>query len=196
MLREKLEAAPLLPFPPPAFRGAGVYALYYNGPFTLYAPLVAAGATVPVYVGKAAAGNSSYGDPTDQDGYNLLERIQDHTRSVGEASNVDVADFRVRYLVLDDAWVVLAERALLRAYRPVLWNAVMTGFGSNAPGGARGNGRSVWDTIHPGRVRAANLPAGRMPLTDAQALVAQAITASLMPDGPARDAAVAAVREA
>ena len=113
---------------------------------------------VPVYVGKAEAGNSSYGEPTDENGFQLFKRMVKHSKSVIEANvNLSTDDLRVRHLPLDDAWIVLGERALLRAYRPVLWNTIMPGFGANPPGTDRRNARSIWDTVHPGRPRAGRL---------------------------------------
>ena len=90
----------------------------------------------------------------------LYNRIAKHAHSVqevadapGAGGNLAVDDFEVRYLLLDDVWIVLGERALLRAYAPVLWNTLALGFGANKPGTARGNARSVWDTIHPAALR-------------------------------------------
>lgn len=155
MLRAKLEAQDPDTFPPKArFLGAGVYALYYVGKLEIYEPLARVPCLVPIYVGKAEAGNSSYGEPTGRKKSKLFDRIVKHSQSVAAAKgNLSPDDFRVRYLPLDDEWIVLAERALLREYRPVVWNALMPGFGANAPGSARTNARSVWDTVHPGRAR-------------------------------------------
>jgi Eco29kI restriction endonuclease len=154
-LREQLEQSGLERFPPADFRGAGVYALYYIGDMPLYSPLKETECGVPIYVGRAEAGNSSYGEPASLESLSLVDRIKKHSRSVREAGPpLTVADFRVRYLALDDAWIVLAERALLREYRPVVWNTVTPGFGANEPGTDRNNARSIWDTVHPGRARA------------------------------------------
>jgi hypothetical protein len=162
-LRRKIEEQPLLPFPPPVFRGAGLYALYYVGDLPLYAPLKQHDPQIPIYVGKAEAGSSSYGRPlSGGDGTKLLNRIKDHARSIRQATeNLCTEDFQVRYLVLSDAWIVLGESGLLQAYYPVLWNTFVTGFGSNAAGIDRQNGRSIWDTLHGGRHRAANLRPNR-----------------------------------
>jgi len=183
LLRGKLEAQEPEDFPPEDFIGAGVYALYYVGDMELYKPLVESDCGVPIYVGKAEAGNSSTGEPTDPNGLQLVNRIQKHAKSVQEASMyLSVEDFRVRYLPMDDAWIVLAERALLRDYRPVLWNVAMTGFGSNPPGTERKNARSIWDTIHPGRDRAGTLCNRRFTHAEMHERAELAIAASVQTD--------------
>ena len=40
---------------------------------------------MPVYVGKAEAGNSSYGDSTDENGFQLFDRVLKHSVSVTQA---------------------------------------------------------------------------------------------------------------
>ena len=194
VLRTQLEGQPRGPLPPELFRGAGIYALYYVGAHPLYAPL--AGIDVPVYVGKAEAGNSGYGDPTNEDGVQLLDRIRKHAGSIGEADNLAVEDFEVRYLTLDDAWIVLGERAILRAYRPVLWNTIMSGFGSNEPGTARNNARSVWDTQHPGRSRAGGLCHRHWTHDEQVERIERAVELSLQEEGPARATGVYRLRQA
>jgi hypothetical protein len=194
VLRERLERAELDDFPASEFLGAGVYALYYAGDFDLYTPLRNTERKVPVYVGKAEAGNSSYGEPASPDGFQLVNRIKKHADSVAEASQtLNVTDFKVRYLPLDDAWIVLAERALLRDYRPVLWNTVMPGFGANAPGSDRQNARSIWDTIHPGRPRAGRLCNRRFTLEEMRERVRLAVAASILEEGDERAAAIEAL---
>jgi hypothetical protein len=196
-LREALDARPRVEFPPTQrFTGAGLYALYYTGSLELYADL--SRKDIPIYVGKAAAGNSNYGDPPDEQRPNLFNRIRKHARSIREVADgggdLAVDDFEVRYLLLDDVWIVLGERALLRAHVPVLWNTVMSGFGANPPGAERKNGRSVWDTIHPGRPRAGNICNRTFTRTEMATQIQRGIAASLMPEGIDRNAALRAVR--
>lgn len=186
------------PFPPTPFAGAGLYALYYRGALPLYAPLVADG-RAPIYVGKAEAGNSRLGEEPDYDADKLWERIVKHSGSIREVESSNERpirrdDFRVRYLPLDDAWIVLGERALLREYRPVLWSSIMDGFGSNPPGTGRSNGRSVWDTVHPGRARAGAWPNRKRTLDEMLSWVEQGIRVSLMPEGADRQAALIDLR--
>lgn len=195
MLREELEARPLDTFPPEPFRGAGLYALYYVGDLAIYRPLEDGDRQVPLYVGKAEAGNSSYGEPTNEAGFQLWNRVVKHARSVDEATvNLSVDDFRVRHLPLDDAWIVLGERALLRAYRPVLWNTLLPGFGANDPGTARRNARSIWDTVHPGRPRAGGMCNRRFTLDEMHERIERGVEIALMEEGPDRDAAITALK--
>jgi hypothetical protein len=186
-LREEMDGRPRVsldkvkPFP-----GAGLYALYYKGDLEIYKDLK--GLDIPIYVGKASAGDSSYGDPPDMTERKLFGRIRDHRSSIKQADNLDPSHFDVRFLTLDDIWIVLGERALLRAYSPVLWNTVMTGFGGNPPGQGRRNARSVWDSIHPGRKRAARLLCNRnYTSTEIENLISNAIDISLMEAGEQRD---------
>ncbi|MFD4540427.1 Eco29kI family restriction endonuclease [Streptomyces bauhiniae] len=175
------------------FAGAGLYALYYRGGLPIYQDLH--NTDIPLYVGKAEAGNSSYGDPPDEQKPKLYKRIDKHRTSIDEATNLSAEDFDVRYLPLDDVWIVLGERALLRAYSPVLWNTLLTGFGANPAGGARTNPRSFWDTLHPGRPRAAKYWCNRL-LTryEVEARVREGIAVSLMPPGAERDQALTQLR--
>jgi hypothetical protein len=198
-LREAVDQRPRIAFPPPErFSGAGLYALYYTGSLKLYAGL--RDMDIPIYVGKAEAGNSSYGDPLNEDRPKLYERIAKHARGVQEVDrnggNLEVSDFEVRYLLLDDVWIVLGERALLRAYAPVLWNTLMPGFGANPPGTARQNGRSIWDTIHPGRPRAGDFCNRRFTRSEMERRIRRGIEISRMADGPDRDAALRDLRSA
>jgi hypothetical protein len=196
-LREALDQRPRTSFPPPErFTGAGLYALYYKGPLALYVHL--RDQNIPIYVGKAEAGNSSYGDPSDEDKPKLYDRIAKHARSVQEVAdargNLAVDDFDVRYLLLDDVWIVLGERALLRAYAPVLWNTLMPGFGANPPGTARRNARSIWDTIHPGRPRAGEICNRRFTRSEMEHRISRGIDISLMTENPGHDWALGDLR--
>lgn len=195
-LRRAIEERDLTSFPPPQFTGAGLYAIYWVGSGGIYDRLRDRDA--PVYVGKAEAGNSSYGYEPDYGEKKLWGRIDKHARRVAEVegnpdAGITRTDFRVRYLPLDDAWIVLGERALLRAYRPVLWNSIMNGFGSNPPGQARTNPLSVWDTIHPGR-RAAGMPNRFMTRREMLDRVARGVEISVMGEGTEREAALTALR--
>jgi hypothetical protein len=192
-LRKALDQRDPTPFPPPVrFMGAGLYALYYTGSLPLYAGL--RDTDIPIYVGKAEAGNSSYGDLPNEDQPKLYNRIVKHAHSVKEVDdsggNLMVDDFEVRYLLLDDVWIVLGERALLRAYAPVPWNALMPGFGANPPGTARNNARSIWDTIHPVRPGAGGVCNRRFTRSEMENRIRRGIDISLMPDGIDRDEAL------
>lgn len=196
-LRQALGERRRVPFPPSErFSGAGLYALYYKGPLPIYATL--RDGDIPVYVGKAEAGNSSYGDPPDEGRPKLYDRIAKHARSIQEVTDsggdIRVADFEVRYLLLDDIWIVLGERALLRTYAPVLWNTLMPGFGANPPGTARQNARSIWDTIHLGRPRAGEVCNRRFTRSEMEDRIRRGINISFMDEGTRRQAALADLR--
>lgn len=143
----------LVALPPPAsFDGAGVYAIYYLGDFPEYRHLARPKNPLPIYVGKAVPKGASTGfDLTTNVGQVLLGRLKEHADSIRAAQNLELADFRCRYLVTDDIWIPLGESLLISRFRP-LWNSPLTGFGNHNPGGKRLTGtRSKWDTVHPGR---------------------------------------------
>ena len=196
-LKHALDQCSRTVFPPTdRFAGAGLYALYYKGHLPFYEDL--RNTDTPIYVGKAEAGNSSYGDPSNEHKPKLYDRIAKHAHSIQEVTsaggNLNVNDFDVRYLLLDDVWIVLGERALLRAYAPVLWNTLMPGFGANPPGSARQNARSIWDTIHPGRPRAGGICNRRFTRSEMEYRIKNGIDISLMSEGPDRDRALGSLR--
>lgn len=152
----------LLP-PKEAFLGAGVYAIYYEGDFPLYKDVAAANRDEryawPIYVGKAVpagARKGGYGLGSDP-GQALFRRLVEHAASIEQATNLSGADFRCRFLVVDDIWIPLAESMLIEMFAP-LWNKKIDGFGNHDPGkGRHKQQRSQWDELHPGRPWAAKL---------------------------------------
>ncbi len=77
-----------------------------------------------------------------------MNRLRKHSRTIQAADNLELADFRCRYLVVEDIWVPLAE-TMIAKYRP-LWN-VLSGFGNNDPGANRyGAPRPLWHELHRG----------------------------------------------
>ncbi len=136
------------------FLGAGIYALYYVGPFPAYSQLAESNlqhCVEPIYVGKAEPSGSRRGISTETRTVTLYKRLVEHGRSINATENLKLTDFRVRFLVMDDEWVRFGESAIIRRYVPV-WNAVLDGFGNHDPGSGRSNSvRSKWDTLHPGR---------------------------------------------
>ncbi|MEU7768617.1 Eco29kI family restriction endonuclease [Nocardia sp. NPDC049190] len=159
---EETEATPLGELSP--FLGAGVYEIYYRGPFNAYEPLSKHNQeawTAPIYVGKAVPAGGRRGLETlNHDSSNaLFKRIREHANSIRAAQNLDINDFAVRWLVVQDIWIALGESALIRRYTPV-WNSLLDGFGNHDPGSGRINGvRTRWDTLHPGRPFAPKFPA-------------------------------------
>lgn len=132
------------------FEGAGVYALFYNGPLDIYRPISSAHAVQPIYVGKAVPSGGRKGLSTGVDNATLFNRLMDHKKSIDAAENLNTVDFLCRYLVVKPLWIVMAERFLITHYVPV-WNALVDGFGNHDPGSRREGRRSQWDTLHPGR---------------------------------------------
>lgn len=158
-IAEELTKAPMTPLMTlPPFDGPGIYALYYSGGFRYYAPLSAANkrepGSWPIYIGKAEASTRKGIGPRAPDDYSgnaLYRRLKKHTGSIEFSSNLDVADFHVRALVLAYVWVPMAETSAIAMHRP-LWNTLVDGFGNHDPGRGRYEGmRSRWDTLHPGR---------------------------------------------
>ena len=145
------------------FSGAGVYVIYYSGPFALYAPLVKANAeswTHPIYVGKAIPKGGRKGGMTQDAqlaGPAVYSRLRKHAESIKATSNLEILHFTFRWIELDDIWIPLGENILIETFKP-LWNIALDGFGINDPGKGRLNQkRSAWDILHPGRAYASRL---------------------------------------
>ncbi len=130
-----------------------MYALYYGGAFPAYRPISSPDWQVPIYVGKAEPKGARKGlvDPSASAGPVLFKRIGDHAKSIQAASNLNVEDFRVRLLIVEDIFIGMTEQLLIQEFRP-LWNVHASGFGLHDPGSGRhGSERSEWDELHPGR---------------------------------------------
>ncbi len=136
------------------FEGSGVYAIYYTGNLAFYRSVAGEECRTPIYVGKAVPTGGRKGevdDEPDASGRQLYRRLMDHARSIDQAENLQLTDFRCRYLVVVTVWITLAERFLITHFRPV-WNTVIDGFGNHAPGAGRaGTKKPLWDILHPGR---------------------------------------------
>lgn len=165
---QKLLERPVEQLPPEEpFVGAGLYAIYYVGKFDLYAPISRANAgdafAQPIYVGKAVppgARKGGYGLGEDP-GQVLFNRLREHSESIRQAKNLDLADFRCRYLVADDIWIPLGESMLIERFHP-LWNKQLDGYGNHDPGSGRyQQQRAPWDVLHPGRSWAERLQPSR-----------------------------------
>jgi hypothetical protein len=145
--------------------GAGVYVIYYVGSFAPYGSLAEANrnsCSKPIYVGKAIPKGGRKGGLTKDSGSGraLADRLRQHIASIEEVSNLDIADFRLRYMVLEDIWIPLGENMLIETFRPV-WNRAIDGFGNKDPGKRRASQyKSPWDVLHPGRHFSAKLAEG------------------------------------
>jgi hypothetical protein len=159
-------AHPLDAIPP--FEGAGIYVLYYRGPFPAYAPIAAINSEMarwPIYIGKAipSGGRKGASLSASARGTSLYKRLSEHRETIREveygSGSLSIADFQARYLVVDDIWIPLGESLLIARFRPI-WNIVLDGFGNHDPGKGRYNGvRPLWDHVHPGRGWAARCAA-------------------------------------
>lgn len=136
--------------------GAGMYVIYYTGAFEPYRPISAANAhelVQPIYVGKAIPKGGRKGGLSKDArlGKPMAERLRQHATSVNEVGNLDLSDFWVRSLMVDDVWIPLGENMLIDSFKP-LWNAAVDGFGNKDPGKRRATQfKSPWDVLHPGR---------------------------------------------
>jgi Eco29kI restriction endonuclease len=157
-VRDALLKRPILSLPPKRFKGAGIYAFYSLDSFEPYRKLAKANRernwAIPIYVGEAVPLGSRKGgyglgeDPGDV----LWRRLQEHSKSIEQAKNLKLEDFRCRYLVVEDIWIPLGENLLIEMFNP-LWNRLLDGFGNHDPGKGRYNQmRSPWDVVHPGRL--------------------------------------------
>jgi hypothetical protein len=140
-----------------AFNGAGIYALYYDGPFAAYLRIAQANLGddpgQPIYVGKAVPAGARKGAGGGVSTTRALyKRLLEHAESVRAAtSTLRIEHFRCRYLVVDDIWIPLGESLLIAKFQPI-WNNLIDGFGNHDPGSGRHAGqRPRWDVLHPGR---------------------------------------------
>lgn len=146
-----------------AITGAGIYVIYYSGSDPAYEQIRARpeedGFERPIYIGKAIPKGGRKGGLTKDAGVGaaLRDRLRQHATSIKEATNLDLNDFWVRNLVVDDIWIPLGENMLIETFKPV-WNRAIDGFGNKTPGVRRVTQfRSPWDVLHPGRSFATNL---------------------------------------
>ncbi|MGC0363827.1 hypothetical protein ABH922_001811 [Rhodococcus sp. 27YEA15] len=152
--------------------GSGVYAIYYRGSHPQYRSL--AGKETPIYVGKTNTPNSEI---IVEQGTALTTRLGEHAKSIS-AGGLGVDNFEFRRLVIAPGWEPVTESALIDLFRPI-WNKrsaetdpttgqvvkYIHGFGKHGDSSeTRGNKRSPWDTLHPGRKWATDLPGAVAPV--------------------------------
>lgn len=137
-------------------KGAGSYVIYYVGSLPLYAAFSARNNQgkfkLPIYVGKAVPEGARKGNAahTRVPPNVLSQRLKEHAESI-RLTDLQLADFFCRYLIVDDIWIPLGESLLIAKLCP-LWNSVIDGFGNHDPGKGRYQGmRPRWDVLHPGR---------------------------------------------
>lgn len=175
------------------FAGAGIYALYYAGDFEPYGFLKASLSTPnprPIYVGKAIPkGGRTGGLRTDDLKTTALSgRLKKHARSIRNVENLNVDDFLVRYLIVDDVWIPLGENMLIESYQPV-WNKVVAGFGNNPLGSGRKDQKvSLWDILHPGRIFDVDLDRQSATQDELANRVTRYFAGEVVPEADERDA--------
>lgn len=132
------------------FYGSGVYAIYYTGDNSLYAPI--SGSETPIYVGKA----DPKGNPKtaiDQ-GTKLADRLNEHRRNIEKVDGIAIEDFDCRALAVQTGYQAAAESHLIRMFSPI-WNnetGILYGLGKHGDAATtRANNKSPFDTVHPGR---------------------------------------------
>ena len=141
-----------------SFHGAGIYAIYYTGKFKPYAAIASRNQgmepEMPIYVGKAipVGGRNGGTLPDTSKSKALFSRLREHADTIATTTNLEIADFLCRYLVVDYIWIPLGESLLIIEFTP-LWNSLVDGFGNHDPGAGRYKGlRPRWDVLHPGRL--------------------------------------------
>lgn len=137
------------------FDGCGVYGLYYFGNYDLYRPISnnRGNYDLPIYVGKAVPSGSRTGGAhlESSSGRKLYKRLREHRKTIEAAENIDIDNFRCKYLITSSIWIRYAEQVLISYFLP-WWNKYIDGFGIHHPGSGRaGQEESVWDALHPGR---------------------------------------------
>ena len=162
----------------PRFMGAGIYAIYYVGEFSLYHAIAERNRKdrfeLPIYVGKAIPAGARKGGfgLGENPGMTLFSRLNEHAKSIEQAENLALSDFYCRFLVVDDIWIPLGESLLIAKFSP-LWNQWIDVFGNHDPGKGRYNQeRSRWDVLHPGRPFAEKCAARQETLTQIETDVA------------------------
>lgn len=119
----------------------------------------------------------------------LWNRLSEHSQSL-QAVNLNLQHFPCRYLIADDIWIPLGENLLIEMFRP-LWNVLVAGFGNHDPGkGRRGQEKSAWDTLHPGRSWAAMLPAHTKTAKELQRTIADFFAGRKVPSISAEKAVI------
>jgi hypothetical protein len=134
------------------FYGSGVYAIYVtDSDEPAYQPIV--GSEHPIYVGKVNPKVPDARSPEEQ-GEKLWGRLKEHAKNIGLAQNLALNGFDYRALTVQTGWQDSAEASLITLFHPI-WNKeekICYGIGKHGDDAkTRGNKRSPWDVMHPGR---------------------------------------------
>lgn len=89
--------------PQSQFIGSGVYTLYYIGkyrPYTKIANLNRSKFKQPIYIGKAVPPGWRTARVADSETPDLFRRLREHTRSLQQTTNLQIKEFRCRFVIL------------------------------------------------------------------------------------------------
>lgn len=175
------DSSPCEPFPPPPGEtGPGVYGIYFVGGSGVYADMGIINrdeCTQPIYIGKAVPPGSRTGTAKNEK-KDVLGRLAEHARSIRAVRNLDLPEFRCRFMILrglESDLIGTVESGLIRRHMPI-WNTRISGFGIHATGGGRfGQAPSMWDVLHPGRSFVEKLTGTPQPLEEIETLVSNYI---------------------
>lgn len=141
--------------PPNPFNGVGIYAIYYFGDNPIYRKISEFNRSNdigwPVYIGKAISSGGRKGNFSGEiKSKNLFRRIAKHSETIKSVDDLQLQDFKCKFLTIDSIWIPLGEQLLIRKYQPV-WNSIVDGFGNNDPGKKRYGGQIPdWHRLHKG----------------------------------------------
>lgn len=143
------------------FEGEGVYFIFADKlPY-------AHDNTKPIYIGKAVNRGGRKGLVAAK-GTALFQRLKNHAASVAAANNLDIADFKFKYIRMEQVWIAYSESCFIRHFLPI-WNTGYDGFGNKTPGKTRETQKlSAWDKAHPGR-RESTIPLDKPETVDCEA---------------------------
>lgn len=155
------------------FFGSGVYAIYYIGrDIRAYAGL--SHTESPIYIGKADP-ESPFADTTVKQGGKLWTRLREHAKTIrSAATTLKIEDFEYRYGTIQSGMQSAVEEFLIRFFGPIWNEQIDICFGIGKHGDAaetRKNGRSPWDTMHPGRSWADDAPKDQVPKAEIEARI-------------------------
>ncbi len=179
---DALMARPVIPLDAvPEVEDTGVYAVYYTGDFPAYRPLAEANRdgkfAMPIYIGSAPRMIPLDDAATKLRAvFALSPLLREDARSIEQAENLKLDDFHCRYVIAPAYLSPLGESLLIKRTHP-LWNTIITGFAQHSPHEEPGaSHRSMWDTLHPGRAWAFDLPKNPLEISDIMERVASALT--------------------
>ncbi len=128
------------------FEGEGVYFIFADSlPYEH-------DSTKPIYIGKAVCPGRRKGLGKGESSKALYKRLQEHSKSILSAKNLDIQNFKFKVIKIENVWISYSESSFIRHFLPI-WNTGYDGFGNKKPGKNRVTQKvSQWDKAHPGRL--------------------------------------------